>query len=176
MPATPEDLFEYLDRLGIATSTVAHPPLFTVEESRSLRGEIPGAHTKNLFLEDRKDRLFLVAAEEHARIDLKHLHRRIGASGRLSFGKPEVLRATLGVEPGAVTPFAAINDRDGRVTIVLDRPLFARDGLNFHPLVNTRTTRITATDLVRFLGAAGHPPLVLDVSGPQIEGAQSPAG
>jgi Ala-tRNA(Pro) deacylase len=165
MPAAPEDLFAFLDRLGIATSTVSHPPLFTVEESRTLRGRIPGAHTKNLFLVDRKDRLYLVSALEDAEIDLRGLHRRIGASGRLSFGKPELLRDTLGVEPGAVTPFGALSDRTGRVAILLDRALMARDPLNFHPLVNTMTTRISAAGLIRFLGATGHSPRILPLSG-----------
>ena len=165
MPATPEDLLAFLDRLGIETATVSHPPLFSVEESRHLRGEIPGAHTKNLFLVDRKERLFLVAADESAAIDLKSLHRKIGASGRLSFGKAEALKAALGVEPGSVTPFAAINDAEGRVTVVIDRALLSRDPLNFHPLVNTRTTRIAAADLLRFLEAVGHAPQVVAVSG-----------
>jgi len=169
MPATPEELLAFLDRLGIENATVTHPPLFGVEESRGLRGEIPGAHTKNLFLVDRKGRLFLVAAEESAAIDLKSLHRRIGAAGRLSFGKAEDMRAALGVEPGSVTPFAAINDTGNRVTVVLDRAMLARDPLNFHPLVNTRTTRIAAADLVRFLEAAGHAPQVVAVSGPAEE-------
>jgi Ala-tRNA(Pro) deacylase len=171
MPASPEDLFALLDRLGIAASTVEHPPLFTVEQSRSLRGSIPGAHTKNLFLIDRKGRLFLVVAEEHAVIDLKRLHTLIGASGRLSFGKPELLRAHLGIEPGSVSPFAAINDRDRAVTIVLDRALLAHDELNFHPLINSRTTRIRREDLLRFFGATGHDPLVIPLSGAGPAGA-----
>jgi Ala-tRNA(Pro) deacylase len=166
MPATPEELFAFLERLGIETETVTHPPLFTVEQSRHLRGEIPGTHTKNLFLIDRKGRLFLAVAEESAEIELRDLHRRIGASGRLSFGKPELLRATLGVEPGAVTPFAAINDREGRVSVLLDRPLMARDTLNCHPLVNTMTTRISTGDLRRFLSATGHEARVLAISRP----------
>jgi Ala-tRNA(Pro) deacylase len=165
MPATPEELFEFLDRLGIASTTVTHPPLFTVEQSRELRGEIPGAHTKNLFLVDRKDRLFLVVAEEDADIELKHLHRRIGASGRLSFGKPELLRQVLGIEPGSVTPFAAINDREQRVAIIVDAALAAHDTLNCHPLVNTRTTRLALADLFRFLAATGHEPRILPISG-----------
>ncbi len=166
MPASPDELFAFLDRLGIATSTVEHPPLFTVEQSRSLRGAITGGHTKNLFLVDRKDRLFLVVAEEDAAIDLKHLHRVIGASGRLSFGKAEVLRTTLGVEPGSVSPFAAINDAAHAVTIVLDEALMRHAELNFHPLVNTRTTRIRREDLLRFLAACGHAPKILAVSAP----------
>jgi Ala-tRNA(Pro) deacylase len=169
MPATPEDLFAFLARLGIATATVEHPPLFSVEESRHLRGEIPGAHTKNLFLVDRKERLFLLCAEESAAIDLKHLHRKLGASGRLSFGKAAAMRSALGVEPGAVTPFAAMNDTGNRVSVVIDRALLARDPLNFHPLVNTRTTRIAAADLLRFLQAVGHAPHIVAASGPGEE-------
>ena len=111
MPASRDDLMAMLDRLGIATTTVKHPPLFTVEESQALRGAIPGAHTKNLFLKDKKDALFLVTVLEDAAIDLKHVHNLIGASGRVSFGKPELLLEKLGVTPGAVTPFGLINDR-----------------------------------------------------------------
>ena len=110
MPATPDDLFAYLDRLGIAHATVTHPPLFTVEESQALRGKIPGGHTKNLFLRDKKGALFLVSTLEDAAIELKSLHRTLGANGRFSFGSADLMRETLGIEPGAVTPFAAIND------------------------------------------------------------------
>src|SRR5436190_20940438 len=113
MPATPDDLFAFLDRLGIAHTTVMHPPLFSVEQSRALRGAIPGGHTKNLFLRDKKGALFLVTALEDAAIDLKSLHRRLGATGRFSFGSAELMHETLGVEPGAVTPFGAINDTAG---------------------------------------------------------------
>ena len=116
MPATPDDLFAMLDRLGIAHRTVTHAPLFTVEQSRALRGQIPGGHTKNLFLRDKKGALYLVSAEEDAAIELKSLHRLLGASGRFSFGSAELMRETLGIEPGAVTPFAAMNDRERRVT------------------------------------------------------------
>ena len=96
MPATPDELFAVLDRLGIAHPTVTHPPLFTVEQSQALRGTIPGGHTKNLFLKDKKDALFLVIALEDAAIELKSLHRRLGASGRFSFGSADLLRETLG--------------------------------------------------------------------------------
>jgi Ala-tRNA(Pro) deacylase len=165
MAATPDDLFAFLDRLGISHASVTHPPLFTVEESRALRGKIPGGHTKNLFLKDKKDALFLVVAEESAAIDLKGLHRLLGASGRFSFGSAELLRHTLGVEPGAVTPFAAINDSAGRVTVVLDAAMMQHAILNYHPLVNTMTTSINREDLVKFLQDAGHDPRIIAVSG-----------
>src|SRR5215472_6372349 len=164
MPATPSDLFAYLDRLGIRHATVAHPALFTVEQSRALRGTIPGGHTKNLFLRDKKGALFIVTAPEDAVIELKSLHRKLGASGRFSFGAAELMRATLGVEPGAVTPFAALNDTSGRVAVVLDAQMMRHATLNYHPLRNTMTTSIARDDLVRFLTATGHPPRTLAVA------------
>jgi Ala-tRNA(Pro) deacylase len=166
MAAAPDVLFAYLDRLGIAHKTVRHPPLFTVEESRALRGQIPGGHTKNLFLRDKKGAAFLVVALEDAAIELKSLHRRLGASGRFSFGSAELMGELLGVEPGSVTPFAVMNDAAGRVTVVLDAAMLAHDVLNFHPLRNTATTTIARDGLVKFLEATGHRPRIEAVSGP----------
>jgi Ala-tRNA(Pro) deacylase len=165
MPATPEDLFAFLDRLGIAHSTVRHPPLFTVEESRALRGQIPGGHTKNLFLRDRKGALFLVVALEDARIPVNTLHRRLGAQ-RLSFGPADQLQDSLGVPPGSVTPFAAMNDTAGHVTVVLDAAMMTQATLNYHPLVNTMTTSISRDGLLTFLEATGHAPVILSVEAP----------
>jgi len=165
MPASPADLFAYLDRLGLAHTTVSHPPVFTVDESRELRGRIPGGHSKNLFLKDKKDALYLVVASEHAQIDLKGLHRRLGASGRFSFGSAALLMEMLGVIPGAVTPFAALNDTGHRVTVVLEAELMRHDLVNFHPLDNSMTTTIGRDDLVRFLEATGHTPRIEALSG-----------
>ncbi|HXZ18167.1 MAG TPA: YbaK/EbsC family protein [Roseiarcus sp.] len=161
MPASPEDLLAFLANLGVATSTVDHPPLFTVEESQALRGEIPGGHTKNLFVKDKKGKLFLLVLGEETEVDLKRVHEKIGAQGRVSFGSAELLEDVWGVKPGAVTPFGAINDADGRVKVVLDAAMMAHERLNFHPLVNTRTTGLMSLDLVRFLRATGHEPLLV---------------
>ena len=164
MPATPAELFAFLDRLGIGHSTVSHPPLFTVEQSRGLRGQIPGGHTKNLFLKDKRDAFYLVVALEHAEIELKSLHRLLGAYGRFSFGSAEALRQLLGVEPGSATPFAVMNDSAGRVTVVLDVTMLDHEILNYHPLVNTMTTSISRTGLMKFLKASGHEPRIEQVS------------
>jgi len=171
MPVTPDQFFAVLDALGIAYKTVKHPPLFTVEQSRVLRGQIPGGHTKNLFLRDKKYELYLVVALEDADIELKDLHRRLGASGRFSFGSSNLLREVLGVEPGAVTPFGAINDTQGRVTIVLDTPMMEHETLNYHPLVNTMTTSIKRGDLLKFLRSTGHVPRIERVSGRPLGGS-----
>ena len=165
VPKTPDELFAALDGLGIAHMTVKHPPLFTVEQSRTLRGTVPGGHTKNLFLRDKKGALYLVVALEDAEIELKGLHRLLGATGRFSFGSADLMREVLGVAPGSVTPFAAINDTEGHVTVVLDAAMMEHALLNYHPLLNTMTTSIARDDLVRFLDWTGHPPRIERVSG-----------
>ena len=157
-----DDLFDRFRALGIETVTVEHPPLFTVEQSKELRGDIPGAHTKNLFLKCKKGTLWLVVAVESTPVNLKTLHTRLGC-GRLSFGSAEFLREVLGVEPGSVTPFAVINDTKGLVTVVLDQALMGFDRLNFHPLVNTATSGISADGLKAFLADCKHPPQILAI-------------
>jgi Ala-tRNA(Pro) deacylase len=171
MPTSPEDLLDYLTSLSIAVETVDHPALHTVEDSRALRGDIPGGHTKNLFVKDKKGQLFLLVLGEEAIVDLKRVHEKIGAQGRVSFGSAELLEEVWGVRPGAVTPFGAINDQAGRVRVVLDEAMMRHQRLNFHPLVNTRTTGLASADLIKFLRATGHEPLVvaLGQDGPPVE-------
>lgn len=162
--ATRAELLRHLDTLGIEHHTVDHPAVFTVEESRALHESMPGMHSKNLFFKDAGDRLWLLTAEADRRIDLKTLHTRIGAK-RLSFGKPDLLLATLGVTPGSVTPFALINDRAHRVTFVLDAAMLLADYVNFHPLENTATTRVTPEGFKSFLRSTGHALATVDLDG-----------
>jgi Ala-tRNA(Pro) deacylase len=162
MPATEADLFRRLDELGIATSTVRHPPVFTVEEARTHRGTIPGGHCKSLFLKDKAGTMFLVVMREDARLDIKALQARLGA-GRLSFADAELMRAMLGVEPGSVTPFATINDTARAVQVVLDAAMMREERLNYHPLTNAATTTIASEDLMAFLRAQGHEPRIVDL-------------
>jgi Ala-tRNA(Pro) deacylase len=166
VPATRQDLFARLAELGIETVTVEHPAVFTVAESSLLERQLPGGHTKNLFLKDKRDRLFLVVALGHAHIDLKSLHKKL-ACDRLSFGRPELLMEVLGVPAGSVTPFAIINDTAGRVTVILDADMMRHERLNFHPLENTATTNIARQDLLTFLRACGHEPRISAVTTPE---------
>src|SRR5271170_6321909 len=161
MPTSPDDLLDYLASLSIAAETVDHPALHTIEDSQALRGDIPGGHTKNLFVKDRRNRLFLLVLGETTVVDLKRVHEKIGAQGRVSFGSAELLEQVWGVRPGAITPFGAINDQAGKVRVVLDETMMRHQRLNFHPLVNTRTTGLASADLVKFLRATGHEPLVV---------------
>lgn len=156
-----DELIGFLAGIGIETTTHDHPAVFTVGESDDIKRAIPGAHTKNLFLKDTRDQLWLISAEGHAAIDLKRLHAVIG-SGRLSFGKAELMEATLGVTPGSVTAFGLINDTGRRVRFVLDRTLAEADLVNFHPLTNTATTTIGREGFRRFLAALGIVPIIVD--------------
>jgi Ala-tRNA(Pro) deacylase len=164
-PKTRADLLAFLAELGISVTTHDHPPLYTVADSQALRGAIPGGHTKNLFLKDKKDSFFLVTVDEEASVDLKQIHHLIGASGRVSFGKPEALMELLGVVPGAVTVFGLINDSSGKVKLVLDATLMENAVINAHPLTNDATTSIAIADLLRFVEATGHDAVILKVSG-----------
>jgi Ala-tRNA(Pro) deacylase len=165
MPATREDLFARLAELGIVTETIEHEAVFTVAESARLERDILGGHTKNLFLKDAKGKLFLVVAESHTSVDMKSLHKKIGAA-RLSFGKPELLMDVLGVPAGSVTALALINDDQKRVSVVVDERLMGYERINCHPLVNTATTSIARDDLFRFMRATGHDPLVVTIDTP----------
>lgn len=164
MPNSTADLLAYLDGLGMAVTTVTHPPLHTVADSQALRGEIAGGHTKNLFVKDKKGSYFLITVGEEAVVDLKQIHQLIGASGRVSFGNPDALMEMLGVTPGAVTAFGLINDSGQRVRFVIDSALLEHEIINAHPLTNEATTSISREDLMQFARSTGHQPLVLKVS------------
>jgi Ala-tRNA(Pro) deacylase len=158
MAATRHDLLAFLDSLGVAHRTHEHPPVFTVAESADVKQAMPGGHTKNLFLKDRRGRLYLLSALAETKIDLKALAKLFHAD-RFSFGAPELLHEALGVTPGSVTAFAVMNDRLGRVTLLLDDALFAHDLVNFHPLSNDATTAVSPAGLMTFLNATGHHPV-----------------
>lgn len=158
----PQALLDRLRALEIACDTVEHPPVFTVEEAKALRGELAGCHTKNLFLRDKKGAMWLLVCSEDRPIDLKDLALRLGAK-RLSFGSAERLMKYLGVIPGAVTPFAVVNDTTRAVRVALDRHILGTEPLNFHPLDNAMTTSIGAEDFVRFLELEHHPPTLIDL-------------
>lgn len=161
LPTSPEQLLARLDALGIQAATHSHPPLHTVEESKALRGALPGGHCKNLFLKDKKEQHWLVVALEDARIDLNRLDKVIG-SARLSFASAERLWRFLGIRPGSVTPFALVNDTDHKVRVVLQQAMMEHDLLNYHPLLNDRTTAIRRDDLLRFIRACGHEPAIAE--------------
>jgi len=172
-PMTPEAFLAWLDERGIAHETIRHDPVFTVAESKALaiHARLPGAHVKNLFLKDRDGRFWLATLPEHRKVPIGALARTLGLP-RMSFASAEELMACLGVTPGAVTPFALVNDLPHRVGFILDRALAEETGrITAHPLANTATTAVSAAGFRRFLAATGHQPLVADLAGLAADGA-----
>lgn len=155
-------LYTFLGDLGITWSTIEHAPVFRVEDSAGIYERLAGCHTKNLFLKDKKGGLWLAVVRAHLTVDLPALAKALGAP-RFSFGSAELLQSTLGITPGSVTPFALMNDTAHTVTVVLDKAMLDEAPLNFHPLRNDRTTAIAPADLIRFVEATGHEPLVVQI-------------
>ncbi|MGA0546597.1 prolyl-tRNA synthetase associated domain-containing protein [Brevundimonas sp. VNH65] len=161
-------LLAWMAQHDIAQTTHDHPAVFRVEEGLDLKADMPGVHTKNLFLKDKKGRLWLISAAQDTVIDLKKAHRPMGAD-RLSFGNEELMWETLGVRPGSVTALGLINDTDRRVTFVLDRRLHEADIVNFHPLTNTATTALDQAAFRQVLALLNRTPIVVDFAALQAE-------
>jgi Ala-tRNA(Pro) deacylase len=161
-PKTSDELLAMLAGLDIDAPTLDHHPVYTVAEAAALRPQLPGVHTKNLFLRNRKKRMWLVTLLADRQVDLKELGARIGA-GRVSFGSPQRLMQYLGLTPGAVSPLAVVNDVGGSVTLVLDAAVLAGPPIQVHPLTNARTTGLAPDDLLRFVEAVGHPAQVVEL-------------
>lgn len=167
-PFQEHHILEHLDTLGISYRLHRHPPVFTVEEAQKHHQDMPGGHSKNLFLRDKKKNQILVVAQETTPVRLNELAAHMGLK-RLSFGSPERLMATLGVEPGSVTPFAllhaqqAISTQERPLKIVLDEALMAYDQVYFHPLHNAATVGITPKCLLMFIESTGHTAQIIDL-------------
>jgi len=160
-PATPEAVFEALDRLEIKHSTITHKPMRTVADSMAMRDGVAGGYSKNLFLRNRKGRMVLVTLLEDRMVDLKALGQLLEI-GKPGFASPQRLMNYLGVIPGAVTPLAVINDETAAVTVVLDKSLLEKNPLHFHPCDNTMTTTIEADDLLKYIEALHSSPVLVD--------------
>ena len=168
------DLEAFLAAHGIDAPCHAHPPVMTVAESERLVPKLPGAKTKNLFLRDKKGvRHFLVTVPHSLAVDLSALSD-LFAVGRLGFASPERLRKHLGIEPGAVSLLALVNDPARAVQFVIDRALWEAQAVQAHPLRNDATMILSHADLERFLMATGHAPRVIDVPAAGAKGASVP--
>lgn len=162
-PHTKETCLKALDDLGLKTSTVEHEPVFRVQDGLDKKSHTTGAHTKNLFVRDDKQKQFLISAEQSTVISLKSLPN-ILRCGRLSFGSPERLWRALGVTPGSVSAFALLNDAENNVHFVLDKKLDEAEFVNFHPLLNDATTQISKPDFKKFLRSIGREAHIIDFS------------
>ena len=159
---TETELYALLEQRGIAYETFHHKAVTTVAEADKIVPRIAIA-TKNLFLrDDKKRQFFVVVADEHTNIDLKHLHKQLG-SRRLSFASPELLMDKLGLVQGSVTPFGILNDETREVTLVIDETL-AHQRFDAHPMVNTATMFIEMDDVLPLFEEHGNPVVFCDLT------------
>ena len=157
------DFFKFLEEHDIAYERHDHPAVYTIEEADRLVPPLAAAKTKNLFLRDAKGkRHFLVLVGGDKQVDIKRLQALLGTS-RLSFGSPKRLKEYLGIEPGAVSLFAVVNDPEHQVEVIADKTLWSASKFQFHPLVNTSTLVVSKEGVVRFLESTGHTPQVIEV-------------
>lgn len=168
-PLSPEALLKMLSDMGILYNLYHHRAVFSVGEADDVDADIGGTHTRNLFVRDKKENMFLVTLLAHRKIDLAKLAELIGA-GRLSFGSPDRLMTYLGVTPGSVTPFSIINDQDRKVSLILDQEMMESDIVNYHPLINTMTVGLSPKDLSIFLERMSHVPQIIDLTAATIAG------
>lgn len=163
LPTSPEALFELFQRLDIAYEVHHHAPIFTVEEGEHLKADIPGTHCRNLFIRDKKKQMFLVVLANETDVDLKALPDLLDC-GRISFGSSDRLWEYLGIRPGSVCPFCAVNDKNHDVSVILDAHMMQSDIVNYHPLDNTMTVSLSPADLLKFFAYTGHQPRIIDLS------------
>ena len=150
------NIYEFLEEHNIAYERHDHPAVYTVAEAEKLVPHTGGAHTKNLFLRDKKGkRHLLLVAFADTPVNLKELSTLLGMSN-LSFASPERLLTHLGITPGAVSPLGLINDVDYAVEVAFERGVWESAALSCHPLVNTATLVIPKEGVEHFFAATGH--------------------
>ena len=150
------DIYKVLNNLAIEYRRYEHPAVFTVEAAEEHYAKMLGAHTKNLFLRNKKgNRHYLVAIESSKNIDLKQLREFLNESN-LSFASAERLQKYLGLTPGSVSILGLMNDENKEVQVVIDTDLLKEEIINCHPNINTATLGIRTKDIEKFLKFTGH--------------------
>lgn len=163
LPTTSDALLQNLQKLDVSYALHQHAPIFTVEEGEHLKASIPGLHCRNLFLRDKKKKMFLVVAANDTKIDLKKLSSVLDCA-RFSFGSADRLWENLGIRQGSVNPFCIMNDTDHKVRIILDKYMMDKDIVNYHPMDNAMTIGLSPSDLVRFINSTNHDPEIVDLT------------
>lgn len=161
---TKEMLLSYLEERGITIEAYDHPIVMTVEEQAKYVGHLDGAHSKNLFLKDKKSRLYLVSALTTTNVDLKILSQRLGlGKGGLRMAPEDTLLEVLKVPLGSVTPFALINSSARSVAFILDQHFKGISRVFFHPLSNDSTIALPSAGFETFLRSIGREPSYVDL-------------
>lgn len=155
-------LYQLMDQHQLIYYLHQHQPVFTVEEGRDISLIIPGAHSKNLFLKNKKGHFFLVSVLEDKRVNLKQLSQDLGKGG-LSFASALELFNLLHLAPGSVTPLGLISPDAKGIEFILDEDFLKYDYVNFHPLRNDKTIQIPKDDFLKFFEIICHTPVIRSI-------------
>ncbi len=150
------ELYELFEKLEIRFEYHEHPPLATIEDAKIHWKDYNSGRCKNIFFRNHKgNRHYLVILEHLRQLDIHDLEKRLH-QGKLTFASDQRLKKHLGVEPGSVSPFGLINDKEKHVRLFIDEKLNESERLAFHPNVNTATIIISKTDFLKFLEYTGN--------------------
>jgi Ala-tRNA(Pro) deacylase len=151
-----KELYGLLESLDIRFDYHEHPPVATIEDAKIHWKDYNSGRCKNIFFRNHKgDRHYLVILEHLRQLNIHDLEKRL-KQGKLSFASDQRLKKFLGVEPGSVSPFGLINDREKHVHLFIDEKLNESERLAFHPNVNTASLVISKKDLLKFLTYTGN--------------------
>ena len=151
-----QQIFDLFNKFNISYKNHTHEPIFTVQDGLHLQKLIPGAHSKNLFLRNKKKSYYcLVSVLENKLVDIKKLSDQLG-HGRLSFGSAEDMLNLLKLTPGSVSPYGLINDHDNKIDFILDKDFLDHIQINFHPLLNNMTVTLSISDFIKFIENINH--------------------
>ena len=150
------ELYEILEQLDIPFEYHEHPPLATIEDAKIHWKNYNSGRCKNIFFRNHKgNRHYLVILEHLRKLDIHDLEKRLH-QGKLSFASDQRLKKYLGLDPGSVSPFGLINDKEKHVYLFIDEKLNESERLAFHPNVNTASIVVSKSDFLKFLEYTGN--------------------
>ena len=160
---TEQELYEFLEENNLTYQRFEHPAVYTVAQANEHLLDAPGARTKNLFIcDEKKQHYYILWVQSDKKIHFNRLGRQ-QKLGKPRFGTPEKLQEYLGLTPGSVSILALVNDKDNKVSILVDKELWQCDSFQCHPLVNTATVVLSREDIQRFFEITGHECHLIDV-------------
>ncbi len=162
-------VYQLLLRLAIPFQRIDHDPVETIEACGAVDQKLGTHMCKNLFLCNRqKTQFYLLLMPGEKKFLTKELSRQIG-SARLSFAGADAMEAYLGLSPGSVSVMGLMNDTEGKVQLLVDRPVYEAEFLGCHPCVNTASLKMRSADVWnKFLPAVKHTVQVVELTGEEV--------
>ena len=158
-----EAIYDKLDALSIPYIRVDHDHADTMEDCLLIEETLGAPICKNLFLCNRQQTQFYLLMMQGAKpFKTKFLSAQLGCA-RLSFADGEHMAEYLHTSPGSVSALELMFDTDHHIQLVMDKPLLEDEYISAHPGLSTSTLRLKRADLLKFVQATGHDPIIVDL-------------